>query len=57
MVVDTSALLAILKVEPEGLALISVLSQPGTKWLSTANLLETRLVVAHIINANKLDKT
>jgi ribonuclease VapC len=51
MVVDTSALLAILKVEPEGLALISVLSQPGTKWISTATLLETRLVVEHQLGA------
>ena len=45
MVIDTSALLAILKVEPEALSLIAVLSEAGVKWISTATLLETRLVV------------
>ena len=45
MVIDTSALLAILKAEPEALALITRLSQAGPKWVSTATLLETRLVI------------
>lgn len=45
MVIDTSALLAILKAEPEALALITRLSQAGPKWISTATLLETRLVI------------
>jgi ribonuclease VapC len=45
MVIDTSALLAILKVEPEAPALITLLSQTGPKWISTATLLETRLVI------------
>lgn len=51
MVIDTSALLAILKVEPEALALIAVLSEAGVKWISTATLLETRLVVERQIGA------
>lgn len=51
MVIDTSALLAILKVEPEALALVVVLSQTGAKWISTATLLETRLVVERQIGA------
>jgi ribonuclease VapC len=45
MVIDTSALLAILKVEPEALAMITRLSQAGPKRISTATLLETRLVI------------
>jgi ribonuclease VapC len=45
MVIDTSALLAILKVEPEAEALIARLSQAGPRRLSTATLLETRLVI------------
>ena len=45
MVIDTSALLAILKVEPEAVALIDRLSQAGPRRLSTATLLETRLVI------------
>ena len=51
MVVDTSALLAILKLEPEALAMVSVLSRAGAKWISTATLLETRLVVERQIGA------
>jgi ribonuclease VapC len=51
MVIDTSALLAILKVEPEALALVSVLSEAAVKWISTATLLETRLVVERQIGA------
>lgn len=51
MVIDTSALLAILKVEPEALALVAVLSQEGVRWISTATLLETRLVVERQIGA------
>jgi len=45
MVIDTSALLAIFKVEPEAPALIALISQAGPKWISTATLLETRLVI------------
>jgi ribonuclease VapC len=45
MVIDTSALLAILKVEPEALTFIDCLRQPGARRISTATLLETRIVV------------
>jgi ribonuclease VapC len=45
MVIDTSALLAILKGEPEAEALIEALSRPGPRWISTATLLETKLVI------------
>jgi ribonuclease VapC len=45
MVIDTSALLAILKVEPEALAFVDCLKLPGPRRLSTATLLEARIVV------------
>ena len=45
MLIDTSALLAILKAEPEAEALIEALCRPGPRWISTATLLETRLVI------------
>jgi uncharacterized protein with PIN domain len=45
MVIDTSALLAIWKVEPEAEAPIARLSQAGPRRLSTATLLETRLLI------------
>ena len=45
MVIDTSALLAILKVEPQAEALIARHSQAGPRRLSIATLLETRLVI------------
>lgn len=45
MVIDTLALLAILKVEAQALACIDCLRQPGARWISTATLLETRIVV------------
>ena len=45
MVIDTSALLAILKVEPEALAFVDCLRQPGARRISTATLLESRIVV------------
>ncbi|MCU0529061.1 MAG: type II toxin-antitoxin system VapC family toxin [Cyanobium sp. Prado107] len=45
MVIDSSALLAILKVEPEALAFVDCLGQPVAKRISTATLLETRIVV------------
>ena len=45
MVIDTSALLAILKVEPEALAFVDALKEPSPRRLSTATLLETRIVV------------
>lgn len=45
IVIDTSALMAILKAEPEARTLLTVLSQPQPKHLSTATLLETRIVL------------
>jgi len=45
MVIDSSALLAILKVEPEALAFVDCLRQPVAKRIATATLLETRSVV------------
>ncbi|KEF43346.1 MAG: hypothetical protein ER33_00970 [Cyanobium sp. CACIAM 14] len=45
MVIDTSALIAILKVEAEATALLTCLSRPGDKLISTATLLETRIVL------------
>lgn len=45
MVIDTSALIAILKVEAEATALLTHLSLPGVKLISTATLLETRIVL------------
>lgn len=45
MVIDTSALMAILKAEPEAARLLARLSQPAPKHLSTATLLETRIVL------------
>lgn len=45
MVIDTSALLAILKGEPDATDLLTHLSQPGPKWISTATLLEIQIVV------------
>ena len=45
MVIDSSAVLAILKVEPEAGELIARLSQAGPRRLFTATLLKTRLVM------------
>ena len=45
MVIDTSALLAILKAEPDATDLLDRLSQSGPKWISTATLLEIQIVV------------
>ena len=45
MVIDTSAPMAILKVEPEAMALLSCLGQHGPKRISTATLLESRILV------------
>ena len=45
IVIDTSALVAILKTEPEATTLLKLLSQPQPKHLSTATLLETRIVL------------
>ncbi len=45
MVVDTSALVAILKVEPEAEDLLLCLSQAATALISTATLLEAQIVV------------
>ena len=50
MVIDSSALLAILKVEPEAGAMIARLSQAGLRHLSTATLLESRLVIERQID-------
>ncbi len=51
MVIDTSALLVILKVEAEALAFVSCLEQPGPKWISVATLLESRIVVERQLGA------
>jgi ribonuclease VapC len=45
MVVDTSALVAILKVEPDASTLLSRLGNSGTNRISTAMLLEAQMVV------------
>ena len=45
MVVDTSALVVILKVEPEAAELRLCLSQAATALISTATLLEAQMVV------------
>ncbi len=45
MVVDTSALVAILKVEPDAEDLLLCLSQAATALISTATLLEAQMVV------------
>lgn len=45
MVIDTSALIAILKAEPEAAELLGCLSQPCPKWISTATLVEAQIVV------------
>jgi len=45
MVIDTSALMAILKAESDAASLLARLSNPGPKHLSTATLLETRIVL------------
>mgnify|MGYP002628403866 CR=1 FL=1 len=47
MVIDTSALLAILKAEPDATDLLDRLSQSGPKWISTATLLEAQIVVTN----------
>jgi ribonuclease VapC len=45
MVVDTSALVAILKVEPDAAELLVCLSQASSAVISTATLLEAQMVV------------
>jgi ribonuclease VapC len=45
MVVDTSALVAILKVEPDASTLLSRLGNSGTNRIATATLLEAQMVV------------
>jgi ribonuclease VapC len=45
MVIDTSALLAILKVEPEALTFVDCLQEHRDRRISTATLLEARVVV------------
>lgn len=45
LVIDTSVLIAILKAEPEAELLIEQLSAPAEKRISTATLLETRIVL------------
>ena len=44
MIVDTSALVAILKVEPDAEELLVCLSQASRALISTATLLETQVV-------------
>ena len=45
MVVDTSALVAILKVEPDASTLLSRLGNSGANHIATATLLEAQMVV------------
>ncbi|MEB3331277.1 MAG: type II toxin-antitoxin system VapC family toxin [Synechococcaceae cyanobacterium] len=45
VVLDTSALIAILRAEPQAVRLIDQLSAPIEKCISTATLLETRIVL------------
>ncbi|QVV67041.1 type II toxin-antitoxin system VapC family toxin [Synechococcus sp. LA31] len=45
MVVDTSALVAILKVEPDASTLLSCLGNSGANRIATATLLEAQMVV------------
>ena len=45
MVVDTSALVAILKVEPDASTLLSRLGNSGANRIATATLLEAQMVV------------
>ena len=45
MVVDTSALMAILKVEPDASTLLSRLGNSGANRIATATLLEAQMVV------------
>ena len=45
MVVDTSALVAILKVEPDASTLLSRLGHSGANRIATATLLEAQMVV------------
>ena len=44
LAVDSSALIAILKVEPEAATLLDILSAGGAKAISTATLLEAQIV-------------
>ena len=44
LAVDSSALMAILKAEPEAAALLDALSSGGAKAISTATLLEAQIV-------------
>ena len=45
LVVDTSALIGVLKAEPEAACLLDRLSPAGAKAISTATLLEAQMVV------------
>ena len=50
MVVDTSALVAILKVEPDASTLLSRLGHSGANRIATATLLEAQMVVISQLN-------
>jgi len=50
MVVDTSALMAILKVEPDASTLLSRLGNSGANRIATATLLEAQMVVISQLN-------
>jgi ribonuclease VapC len=50
MVVDTSALVAILKVEPDASTLLSRLGNSGANRIATATLLEAQMVVISQLN-------
>ena len=49
MVVDTSALMAILLAEPEAEAVLGALQASQVKLISTANLVEAKIVVARAL--------
>ena len=49
MVVDTSALMAILLAEPEAEAVLAALQASQVKLISTANLVEAKIVVARAL--------
>ena len=45
MVLDTSAIIAILQDEPEREQFIAAIEAAGTRWLSAANFVETSIVI------------
>ena len=51
MVIDTSALIAILKLEADAISFVDCLQRPVERWISTATLLEARIVVERQLGA------